>query len=217
MPTAAAGGSGRSGGNGSCCSYATTLGQRQSGCSGHCGGGNGGSGEYRLGYCAGDGQSGSSGSNGTNGVVDVSPLGCPFMTGACCDTFDGNCTNDVDAGDCDGPYEDFYPGQTCAEAGCYEATGACCNESTAVCEPDVNIADCLGNDRDGETGGRVAPWNVKDGPTRFIRDGACEEFHPACGEIPVPTVSEWGLIVLVLLVLTAAVVIFGRRRLSADA
>ncbi len=194
--------------------------------------------------------------------------------GACCDISAPQGTgcrfvNDPSA--CEGPYDEFYAGETCTSIICNEVTGACCNDSSGVCQTDVNIADCLGDDRDGSTGGRVAPWSDSGGPTRFIPNGACDAFYPACGQgaccygegmctyedeatctarpdfisftyvgvcpgdidladpnqeppafeipcpHPIPTVSEWGLIIMTLLLLTAGTVVFGRRRRAATA
>ncbi len=58
-------------------------------------------------------------------------------------------------------------------------------------------------------------------------DGACSESENECNcpsdcgtecvVSPVPTVSEWGLIVMTLLLLTAGTIVFGRRRRPAVA
>ena len=42
----------------------------------------------------------------------------------------------------------------------------------------------------------------------------CESCEKDCGpcEAPIPTVSEWGLIIMTLLALTAGTIVFARRR-----
>lgn len=205
-----------------------------------------------------------------------------YCLSACCDISTGVCTDVLSEAECTGLYEVFTPYTACEDLdpNCAILRGACCNDSTGACQTDVNIADCLGNDRDGSTGGRVAPWSDNGGPTRFIPDGACGAFYPpygqgACcywggnppggtvadcsyedeatcearpdfisftyvgvcpGDIdladpnqeppafeiwcpykPVPTLSEWGLIIMALLMLTAGTVVFGRRRRPAAA
>jgi len=204
---------------------------------------------------------------------------------ACCDISTGECTDVPSAAECTGVYEEYYqdmhcPGSGAPEITCEILTGACCNDSTGDCDIGINIKNCLGNDRDGWTGGLVGPWSDGGGPTRFIPNGACEDFYPPCGqgaccywgeyppggpvaecqyyedeascterpdfiwftyvgvcpgdigfvdpnqepaafEAPcpppplIPTVSEWGLIIMSLLLLMAGTVVIARRRSSA--
>lgn len=51
---------------------------------------------------------------------------CQEPTGACCDG-DGECMSGVEQGDCQGPGETFFVGQTCQQVTCPEPRGACCN------------------------------------------------------------------------------------------
>lgn len=44
-------------------------------------------------------------------------------------------------------------------------TGACCNDTTAECQEDVSILDCMGPN------------------FRFLREGACDDLVPPCGEV----------------------------------
>ena len=77
-----------------------------------------------------------------------------------------------------------------------EGLGACCNDATAVCTNDVTQSDCEGNGR------------------RYGGNGtACVTIDPPCGGMPtIPTVSEWGLVILTLLLLTGGKIYFGHRR-----
>ena len=51
---------------------------------------------------------------------------CQDATGACCDV-NALCSNDVGEGDCQGPGETFFLGETCATITCPTPVGACCN------------------------------------------------------------------------------------------
>ncbi len=57
-------------------------------------------------------------------------------------------------------------------------------------------------------------WISRESPIPFFRPVLTVEFEAGQGA-EVPTVSEWGLIVMTLLLLTAGTVIFGRRRVAA--
>ncbi len=65
----------------------------------------------------------------------------------------------------------------------------------------------------GQAGGIYCP----DGSCNFGE--TCESCEMDCGpcEPAIPTVSEWGLIVMTLLALTAGTIVFGRRRRAAMA
>ena len=120
---------------------------------------------------------------------------CP-KTGACCHN-SGDCTDDVTKADCSGPGDTFFPEQTCAQVEpCPVVLGACCEEGH--CTDDVPQSAC-----DSE---------------KWWKDTPCSdpEVMEVCAA-QIPTVSEWGLIVITLLGLTAGTVIFGRRRRPAAA
>lgn len=143
---------------------------------------------------------------------------CPTDCGAC-----PVCGN-PNAGDCCAPAQPYTPG--CDDAACCEAVclldayccnvewdnicgdraaelpicncpvfGACCNDDTPECTDDVLEQDC-------------------PSPLRFTANTLCEDLVPPCGEA-IPTVSEWGLIVMALLVVSAGAVIV-RRRMAAS-
>ncbi len=140
----------------------------------------------------------------TDAICDAA-LGCTHpknaACGACCDhsEVDGGCADQVPPQDCTGdPQLNHFPDETCAEVeargDCLEHTGACCDESTfGGCEvlPQSRCAceKCV-----------------------FYKDVPCEEI--ACVHNPIPTMSQWGLAVLTLLLLTGAKIHFGRRVLT---
>ena len=99
------------------------------------------------------------------------------------------------AGNCvpDGPPVSCPPRMGCVDFSCNPATGAC--------DP-VPIVPCCGN-------------NIKeadeecDGTDDAACPGSCTAFCKCPG---MPAVSEWGLIALVLLLLTGMAIKFGRYR-----
>ena len=92
-------------------------------------------------------------------------------------------------------------GALCDQACAWEE-GACCYETAGVCVDGVLPEDCPGDTQHGETPPRTASshhiglW--------------CFEIE--CEKESIPTVSEWGLIVISLLLLTGIVIKFGRRQ-----
>jgi hypothetical protein len=117
---------------------------------------------------------------------------CP-EGGACCDK-NQECTDDVIQVDCAGVADTFFPGQTCAEVEpCPPVPrGACCDHVTGECTDDIRINDCTAE---------------KD---EWSQDTSCSQIE--CEPNPIPTVSEWGLIIMALLTLVGGAIAFGRRR-----
>jgi hypothetical protein len=137
--------------------------------------------------------------NGTCGCTHTKNAVC----GACCNKAEvgGGCTDQVPPEDCTGdPQLQHFPGETCAEvdaAGlCLEHTGACCDQDPfGICQDTVpesqcNCSKCL-----------------------WYKDTPCSQI--GCVHNSIPTVSQWGLAVLTLLLLTGAKIYFGRRQAKA--
>ena len=140
----------------------------------------------------------------------------PIPAGYCCNPTDGTLTV-IDDGD------------PCTEDICNELTGAvthpdnglchaCCNlygigtcdlTLQAVC-PDAaenfHIGEDCSTDSDGD--GVADPCDMCPGVDDTV-------YGPNCGAA-IPTMSEWGLLVLALLMLSAGKVYFGTRRMAAD-
>jgi hypothetical protein len=98
---------------------------------------------------------------------------------------------------------------SCTGGGCvHENTtcGACCL-ATGNCVDSVTMSDCLGFPGENQFRG-VGFLCAGDADNNDI-DDACD----LGGRIP--TVSEWGLVILTLLLLTGAKVYFGTRRQAA--
>lgn len=134
--------------------------------------------------------------------VNVLP---PPVPGACCDGYNGTCTTMYDV-DCIGPNHTWTSEVTCAEMACEAVTGACCNGfgpdplgSEGVCTDGVIQADCSGDN---------FVWN---------KGVLCANVDCAAVFQPIPTVSEWGLVVLTLALLIGIKVRFGRRVVPAVA
>ena len=102
---------------------------------------------------------------GCDGVSGIEPTGLAvtadcLRTGACCNPFDGTCTDGVDIDNCAPPLE-FTLGTLCNELSpsCGDS-GACCDDIAGECRIDYR-ANCAG---------------------RFISGGTCDDFDPNCGD-----------------------------------
>jgi hypothetical protein len=129
------------------------------------------------------------------------PSVCPALTwGACCSLLKGDCYDYATEADClaNDPFLQprFSLDQTCANIVCDPAMGACCDHDTFGGCTDTIYWDCQGGKLEWQKGESCA--TKKD----------C--FHEG-----IPTVSEWGLVVLTLLLLVGAKVYFGRRQSAA--
>jgi len=113
---------------------------------------------------------------------------CPPVTmGACCDRLAGTCTETTESG-CTGN-STFSLGTHCAPGVCQPDKGACCVQTPfdASCSVTKDV-DCTG----------------------FFAPGSdCTNI--ACAPEVIPTVSEWGVVVMVLVLLVGGRVYFGRR------
>ena len=72
-------------------------------------------------------------------------------------------------------------------------TGACCDTLNGVCSEGILAADCVGDQRVWTDGSSCA-------------EIVCEVTHAA-----IPTVSEWGLILMTLIGLAAGTILLRRR------
>jgi hypothetical protein len=112
--------------------------------------------------------------------------------GACCNTLDGTCEEHMLESACQGAQRVWSLGTRCADSGCAAVFGACCDtDPFGGCEQTI-LADCQGD---------KLQWHKLE---------ACTLQN--CVHNSIPTVSEWGLVVLTLLLLTGAKVYFGRRQ-----
>lgn len=154
---------------------------------------------------------------------------------------EGVCTDGLTPGQCEGPQRRWVKDTLCAdiEPPCLETPGACCNTLEGSCTDGVYFADCQGDQRTWSKGAtcgdvtceaRVGACCDRDpfGGCQVTTQAGCDcdkcEWHKllSCAEIDcthnsIPTVSEWGLVVLTLLMLTGAKLFFGRREEQAAA
>lgn len=164
---------------------------------------------------------------------------CDAILGACCNTAPGAggaCTDTLMA-DCQA---DWTPGVLCSELDppCEETRGACCNALTGFCSVVLQSA-CVGDDLSWSEGldcseitcnaalgacCRASEMTAEcvqstqaecpDDPPflTWYRDTDCAEITCEPLFTPIPTVSEWGLVIMALLLLVGGKVYFGRRQ-----
>ncbi|NOT01967.1 MAG: hypothetical protein HOP29_15235 [Phycisphaerales bacterium] len=169
-----------------------------------------------------------------------SDVNCVIQNGACCNNQTGDCVDDVFEADCDGPNERWELTTNCVDLipPCEPPRGACCNDATGACVNNVFQASCVGQrwsegtlcanisppceaprgaccEGDGTCANDVFQADC-DGPTQaWAQDQDCNQI--VCGVPPVPTVTQWGLIIMTLGGLALGSVLFGRRLRSATA
>lgn len=68
-----------------------------------------------------------------------------------------------------------------------ESSGACCNRATGDCRDGVTLAQCSGADEE------------------WAKNEKCNALDPPCRPLSIPTVSEWGVVVLFLLLLVGGI------------
>ncbi len=111
----------------------------------------------------------------------------PQNRGACCDGTTGVCEDDVFELSCEGDQQVWFKGMACTAVPCSQHRGACCDKVLGGCDDNVGPADCVGGD------------------LRWHKGGICEE-------IECPAVSEWGMVIIVLLLVTGITLKFAWRR-----
>ena len=123
------------------------------------------------------------------------PSVCPALTlGSCCNTLAGTCRNNATAADCSEDQRVFTLDGTCANVPCAADLGACCDHDTFGGCTDTTNAECVPGP------GNKLEW------TKLASCANIDCLHEA-----IPTVSEWGLVVLTLLLLIGAKIYFARR------
>ena len=139
-----------------------------------------------------------------DGIVETGVEQCDDGNTNDNDACSNNCTQGCGNGivntgeECDGD----------ANAGCF---GQLCL-ADCTCEPPTGAGACCDEDTFG--GCVVLPASqCTCAKCVFHQDMSCEEIE--CVHNPIPTVSQWGLVVLTLLLLTGAKVYFGRRQVDA--
>lgn len=163
-------------------------------------------------------------------------VGCDIIYGSCCNTAPGAggaCSITLEAECPTSQYQSWTSGGSCD--GCAEVTGACCNALTGFCSITIQGDCAVGGDVSWTEGGTcstctaatgaccvddgLATANCTDGVTQaactgeWTRGVACDALEDPCAAdfIPIPTVSEWGLAVLALMLLIGGKIYFSRR------
>lgn len=147
------------------------------------------------------------------------------LVGACCDTNGPNqeCTDNVAEADCTGPDKIWTDQGKCSDVSCDcipDCIGATCGDdgcggSCGTCD-DGNVCNGLEFCRLDRTCQSGVPLVCDDGrdcsvDTCVEPAGTCEHDDSECF---IPTVSDWGLIVLALVLLVAAKIRFARHCLT---
>lgn len=115
---------------------------------------------------------------------------CLEPTGACCDALAGDCSDDVAGSACVGSHLVWNELSACSEVACDAAIGACCDHDPfGVCLDGVTLAAC------------------ECATCEWVEAGSCGQLD--CDHSSIPAVSDWGVVVLALLLLIGAKVWFG--------
>lgn len=122
---------------------------------------------------------------------DIASVTCMEDTGSCCNTLEGTCTDGVLFADCSAAQRVWTKNGSCSTSACDAVLGACCDADPFGGCTDTTAAGCV---CDKCTWSKLQSCSTVD-----------------CTHNSIPTVSEWGLVVLTLLLLTGAKVYFGRR------
>lgn len=123
---------------------------------------------------------------------------CAEITGACCDSLTGNCFESIQ-GDCPetASHTTWTLGAACADVNCQAAMGACCDSGTN----DPTVATCS----------QTTLAQCDCARCTWTKAVACDDIECLPDFQTIPTVSEWGLVVLALLLLVGGKIYFGRR------
>lgn len=129
-------------------------------------------------------------------------IDCSEADGACCEAVDGTCVDGLLSSECTGTNEEWNQDESCSAVTCNLAVGACCDPDVmalrGVCTDALTRAECL---------------SCESGKCTWFKADTCAQVHAMDGCIsnPIPTVSEWGLVIMTLLLLTGAKIYFGYR------
>jgi len=124
---------------------------------------------------------------------------CLERPGACCDLLNGVCAAGIYFGDCQGVQREWTKDASCADVVCEARTGACCDHDTFGGCTVTTSAECV-----PVPGTNKLEWFK-------LESCAAVEDRGDCTHEAIPTVSQWGLAILTLLLLTGAKIYFGRR------
>jgi len=135
-------------------------------------------------------------------------VSCTEVLGACCDGVSGSCLDDRLIAQCQGPHATWYQEASCSSFTCDLLPGACCdshNEDplsrSGACVDNVFYTDCRGAGQN---------W-FKGRSCRSVLDlDECPADYR-----PIPTVSQWGLVIIAIALLVIAKV-YSPRRLYPD-
>jgi len=127
----------------------------------------------------------------TNADCDVPGITCLEDRGSCCNTLEGTCADDMLLGECSGAQRIWTKNGECSATPCDAVLGSCCDSDPFGSCTDTTQAGCTCD------------------KCEWLKLQSCSTIE--CTHNSIPTVSEWGLVVLTLLLLTGAKVYFGRR------
>jgi hypothetical protein len=168
-----------------------------------------------------------------------SMVDCEAITGACCDTAPGAgaCTETLQAECPESQHQLWTPLAACGEINCEEVTGSCCNTLAGGCATAVTQDQCgAGTDFVWNEGGTCSSCTPRLGACCIRSDNLTAECHSTtvaecdaaggvwsdsqpCSAadctpnfITIPAVSEWGLVVLALVLIVGGKIYWGSVR-----
>jgi len=154
------------------------------------------------------------------------------IPGACCNRFNGACIEKVLQNECTGAKYVWHIDATCDEISCNPILGACCDRFNGFCQDGLLQEDCTGNVvfARGEKCNDLDPactpifgacCNTRFGTCTYTILTQCSGTNlnwtkgencsaRNCPDPFIPAVSEWGLVMLTLLLLIGAKIYFNQ-------
>jgi len=129
---------------------------------------------------------------------------CAEAKGACCDGVSGTCQTAVLRGDCQAPHATWFQDTACSQVTCELVAGACCSPYSAdplsvvgACVEELTYPDCAGPEQN---------WFKGQSCSSVLEGGACPAAFQA-----IPTMSQWGLLIVAIGLLVVAKIYFHCR------
>ncbi len=123
-----------------------------------------------------------------SGSSNCDEIACEEQSGACCDLYSGDCLAYSFKSECSNEQQLWVEGATCFDVFCDISLGACCNTRVGNCDDFVTNSECLGQNQ------------------LWLNAQLCSSI--TCPDPFIPTLSQWGLMIMTLLIIILAKIYF---------